>query len=129
MIAALFMALQELQIDTFLKISTPVAVCIAIGWAALQIARTPAEVAFRNDRVLVKTFLEASQKKGLDKWHHVIDVKVVYRASVPRVTSIVYGHTAFEFKESDWTDLQLLTTRLMHAKQRYERKVNAAISS
>ena len=42
----------------------------------LQIARTPAEVSFRNDRVLVKTFLEATRKITAARWHHVIDVNM-----------------------------------------------------
>ncbi len=128
MICTLFLALQELQIGFFLKSGTSIAVLCATGWTFLQLGRTPAIVSFRNDRVLIKTFLEASLKPNTRKWDYVIDVKVIKNAATPTVTAVTYGHTAFEFKEEDWANLKELTHYLFEAKRHYGDKVKASVT-
>lgn len=117
------MALQSQLIADFLKTGTAIAVCCAIGWTLLQMARTPATVSFRNDRVLIKSFLEVSFQKKTNKWHYVIDVQTSRPQNAPYVTAITYGHTAFEFKQPDWEHFQKLTDHLQHAMQHYEHVV------
>ena len=128
MIVTLFLSLQEQPINWFLKSGTSIAVVCAIGWTLLQMARTPAEVSFRNDRVLIKTFLEASLQKKTSNWHYVIDVDIVRKDAAPLVTAITYGHTAFEFKENEWDQIKELTKRLHEAQQHYEHTVKSRVS-
>lgn len=123
MVTTLFMALQEQLISDFLKTGTAIAVCCAAAWTLLQMARTPAIVSFRNERVLIKSFLEASFPKRSNKWHYVIDVEVSRPKNEPLVTAVTYGHTAFEFKQPDWEEFQSLTTHLQQARQHYEHVV------
>lgn len=125
MITTLFMALQAQLIADFLKTGTAIAVCCAIGWTLLQMARTPAIVSFRNERVLIKSFLEASFQKRTNRWHYVIDVQASRPKDAPNVTAVTYGHTAFEFKQPDWEHFQDLTNHLHHAKEHYERVVQS----
>ena len=120
--------LQQRDIDWFVKTGTPIAVILAAGWTALQMARTPAYVSFRNDRVLVQTFLEASTQFRAKKWHFVIDVQSVGHAKSPTATKITYGHTSFEFKSSEWKQFGLLTNQLIAAKMQYDSKVRASFT-
>ncbi len=128
MISTLFLSLQEQPIGWLLKSGTSIAVACAIGWTLLQMARTPAEVSFRNDRVLIKTFLEASLKTKTSNWHYVIDVNVINRDASPLVTAITYGHTAFEFKKSEWEQFSEMTRLLQEAKQHYEDRVRSRVT-
>ncbi len=127
MITTLFMALQEQLITDFLKTGTAIAVCCAAGWTLLQMARTPATVSFRNERVLIKSFLESSLPKRQNKWHYVIDVQVSKPINEPFVTAITYGHTAFEFKQQDWEHFKALTNHLEHSRQHYEQVVQTRL--
>ncbi len=129
MILALFLSLQGALIDTFLKIGIPIAAFLAAGWALHQMTVTPAEVSFRNDRVLIKTFYDAALKSHFDRWHHVIDTKQLKRPPAPAVTSATHGHTKFDFKENDWEDFNLLTELLFEANRLYTLKVSDAISA
>ena len=126
MISTLVLVLQEQQIGFFLKTGTSIALLCASGWTVLQMARTPAEVSFRNDRVLIKTFLEASIKPDLEKWHYVIDVRKHNRMQTPAVAAVTYGHTTFDFRENEWAQFKLLMQRLMEAREHYSNKVGAS---
>ncbi len=128
MICTLFLALQEQQIAWFLKTGTSIAVPSAAGWTLLQLARTPAMVSFRNERVRVTTFLEASLHPEKVKWDYVIDVKAANQNTSPFVTAITYGHTAYEFKEHDWGQLKLMSELLQEARLNYEIKVRTFVS-
>ena len=128
MIFTLFLMLQQQDIGWLVKFGTPIAIMLAAGWTALQMARTPAFVSFRNDRVLVQTFLEATTQFRAKKWHFVIDVQTVGHAGSPSAIKITYGHTSFEFKSSDWKHFGLLANQLDAAKKQYENKVRASIT-
>ncbi len=123
MITTLFMALQEQLISDFLKSGTAIAVCCAAAWTLLQMARTPAIVSFRNERVLIKSFLAASLQKQTNRWHYIIDVQVSRPKNEPFVTAVTYGHTAYEFKQPDWEQFQELTDHLQYARQHYDHVV------
>lgn len=127
MVCTLFLALQEQQIGSFLKSGTSIAVLCAVSWTLLQLARTPALVSFRNERVRVTTFLEVSLHPEQVKWDYVIDVKPANQNASPFVTAITYGHTAFEFKEHDWEDLKLMSELLHEARLNYEIKVRTSV--
>ena len=127
MVITLLMALQEQLIADFLKTGTAIAVCCAAGWTLLQMARTPATVSFRNERVLIKSFLETSLPKRQNKWHYVIDVQVSKPKNEPLITAVTYGHTAFEFNQQDWEQFEDLTDHLKHARQHYEQVVQTRL--
>lgn len=128
MICTLFLALQEQQIGWFLKFGTSIAVLSAGSWTLLQLARTPALVSFRNERVRVTTFLEASLHPEKVKWDYVIDVQTTNQNTSPFVTAITYGHTAYEFKKHDWEELKLMSQLLQEARLNYEIKVRSIAS-
>lgn len=125
MIYTLFLMLQAKPIVSFVKFGTAIAFVVAAGWTLLQLARTPATVSFRNDRVLIRNFLDATLRPNVKKWHYVIDVRVSDHGT-PSATVVTHGHTTYEFKAKDWNQLKKLTQLLLNARQRYEEKVRSS---
>ena len=117
--------LQAKPIASFVKFGTSIAFVVAAGWTVLQLARTPAIVSFRNDRVLIRNFLDTTLRPDVKKWHYVIDVQVSLSAASQSTTVVTYGHTSYEFKARDWPQLKKLTQHLLEARQWYEEKVRS----
>lgn len=128
MIVVLFQMLLGLPIESTLKFGTPIAGLLAAGWTLLQMSRIPAFVAFDDNRVLIKTFLEASTGISRARWHYVIDVKTTGATNAPKTTSVTYGHTSYLFKATDWKDLSSLTQQLHLARENYNITVQKRVS-